>query len=207
LELSTPFDWGSNKVSSLSKPSGIPSQQQSVTFTGSDDPRFFVFGGTIANPNATSPAYIAPPTVNKPQFWYFDSISLEWTLATINGSSGVQNVVNGAATSDPIRNVGYYLDGQVNSDVVLNSPTVFVTGLVSFNFSDLSWKNETILGQSTVGGFMEYVPVGKKGILVAFGGENANAGTDGASAPLVSATFLLICGHREKQWLTQNVRT
>lgn len=200
LDLSAPLDWGSYEVFSLNKPSGIPSRANSATFTGSDDPRFFVFGGEIANQNTNSSNYTAPPTDNIPQFWYFNSSSLDWTLVTINESSGVENVFGGAVASDPNRNIGYYLDGEVTPEVVLDSPTVWVTGLVSFNFSDLSWKNETRPGQSTIGGFMEYVPVGKKGVLVTFGGGHANAGTDDFLV-LVSAKFLLISRHREKQWL------
>ncbi|KAK3350352.1 hypothetical protein B0T25DRAFT_263933 [Lasiosphaeria hispida] len=208
LDLTTAFDWANHRVFSDSKPRSTPNQQQGVAFTGNaSDGRFFIFGGSLGYTNSSAPDYVPPPVQNLRQFWYFDlrqSEQQHWTTATIDSASGVQNVVHGAAATDARRGVGYYLDGEINSDVVRSSPSYAVTGLVSFRFSDLSWKNTTTSRySSTVGGLMEYVPVGKQGILVVFGGKTADAGKDSSKATMNDMSLIRIYDIDSDSWYDQ----
>ncbi|KAM7212535.1 hypothetical protein V8F06_012074 [Rhypophila decipiens] len=55
--------------------------------------------------------------------------------------------------------------------------------------SDSTWRNDTVPGPAISSGFMEYLPVGRKGILVVFGGVLFPEGVaqDGAGIPQVVA--------------------
>jgi len=73
---------------------------------------------------------------------------------------------------DPIEGVGYYLSGRVNGTAV--------DGLLSCNLSKWNFKNKTIPWHSAAGAFLEYIPVGKKGVLVFFGGNSSTSTLVGA---------------------------
>ncbi|KAJ5893753.1 hypothetical protein N7495_005444 [Penicillium taxi] len=123
----------------------------------------YVFGGGFETPNNLVGAY--------------NTSTGEWKDVTVAG--GDFNFGNRFSTqfaTAPGANLGFVYGGS----------TPYMTGMIRFDASDpnqLSWTNETLTSGSNgielpniSGGTLVYIPAGKEGMLISFGGRNATAG-------------------------------
>lgn len=102
----------------------------------------------------------------------YNTTSGTWSNVSVSGGNfNYGNRTGGAAVSVPESGMSFFLGGAQD-----------LTGLVRLNASDaadLTWTNET-LGKGSYGTAvpdlsghnMVYVPAGKEGVLIAFGGSN-----------------------------------
>ncbi|KAF8534802.1 hypothetical protein BDD12DRAFT_983647, partial [Trichophaea hybrida] len=147
LQLDAPLAWSNYQVYSHPKPSYIPLQIAGVSFSrGESDTKFLVFGG---QPNAS--------------FWLYNTESTDWRSQGL----GVSNMSGGAATVDPNQGVGYYLGGQVDGKEM--------NELLSCDLSNWGVQKTTLPSNFGTHAFLEYMPVGEKGILVLFGGQSSTS--------------------------------
>ena len=100
--------------------------------------------------------------------WSYDVVSEVWTRE--QNADILTGLAAGAAATNPFTNEAYFLGGGQDSWILEGSPDFYVDGMVTLNMSDASWTNGTVPGPAISGGFMEYLPIGEKGILVVFGG-------------------------------------
>jgi hypothetical protein len=138
----------------------------------SSPPNFFAFAGNYPFNNASAISHVPPPS-------HVDEVGLLWSFNIDSGlwtkekSAGfVSGIQGGSSATNSFLNEGYYLGGMQDSWVLQNAPDVFFEGMMILNMTDVTWTNETIPGPSTLGAFMEYLPVGEKGALVVIGGRN-----------------------------------
>ncbi|KAF8248455.1 hypothetical protein K440DRAFT_642499 [Wilcoxina mikolae CBS 423.85] len=85
-----------------------------------------------------------------------------------------RQIVAGQWTDDTNAGASHYLGGLYNWETTAGlDPTSFqvVNGLLVLNYTDMNWRNETVIGDPTVRGFLNYLPIGQSGVLVNFGGE------------------------------------
>jgi len=123
----------------------IPHQTDGVSFSrGVSDMQFLVFGG-----------------YENSSYWIYNTESNVWT----EQMPQLSNIIQGGATVDPNQGIGYYLGGRVDNE--------WVDGLLSCDLSNWRFQNHTLPLNSLSGLFLEYLPVGKSGILVFFGGRNS----------------------------------
>jgi hypothetical protein len=154
------------------------------------DDKFYVFGGAYPKENTSSQYYQEPPERNAADLWSYSDSKQTWQLETPD-QSNVQRIIDGAGTIDYREGVIYYEQGQYKNEAIRGFPEgqLTVDGLLSIgtNNSKPIWKNETIPGGSSiVHGYLEYVPFGKRGLLISFGGLRYPKGTFNGASILVS---------------------
>ncbi|KAK4206145.1 hypothetical protein QBC37DRAFT_460941 [Rhypophila decipiens] len=133
-------------------------------------PRFFRFGGYYPMNNDSAIHFEpAPEHIDEVGLtWSYDVISQVWRRES--NADILTGLAAGASATNSFTNEGYFLGGGRDSWVLEGSPNFYVDGMVTLNMSDSIWGNDTVPGPAISGGFMEYLPVGRKGILVVFGG-------------------------------------
>lgn len=208
MDLTLPFNYSHYSVTSTNHPYDIPALAAGVAFVPSDasDTKFYTFAGNYPSANVSAISYTPPPQ-NFDQvglLWSYDTRSGLW--ATEYGAGIVTGLQGGSSATNPFLNEGYYLGGIQDNWVIKDSGGFFVEGMVVLNMNrtDQSWRNESVPGLSTFGAFMEYIPVGDQGALVAFGGQGYQAGILGGS-PSVSLEMsqIQVYDVARRTWKTQ----
>lgn len=103
---------------------------------------------------------------------------MDWTEQIPN----IGNVSQGTATVDTNQGVGYYLGGMLDETPVAR--------LLSCNLSNWVFQSQILPLNPFTGAFLEYIPVGKKGILVFFGGKNDSTPTVVSGLPFTCHLWL-----------------
>lgn len=166
---------------------------------------FFAFAGNYPSNNESAISYVPPPS-------HVDEVGLLWSFNVDSGlwtkekSAGfVTGIQGGSSATNSFLNEGYYLGGMQDSWVLENAPDVFFEGMMVLNMTEVRWTNETVPGGSTLGGFMEYLPIGEKGALVVFGGRNWPEGVANPDSSIANdMRQILIYDVSSKKWLSQN---
>jgi len=190
VDLDKDFEWANPPIQSFAKPDDVPSLSYGVTFVPDlSIPKFYIFGGVYNAFNNKSSRYKPPPQDSTGKLFSFDQRTEEWKEEDTVGFQPAQ-IAGGQSTVDTNRGVSYYLGGYYNPTTTasLIGPTwryLTVNGLLVFNSSDMSWRNETVAGEPTMRGFLNYIPLGLKGILVFFGGEKYAGGRYNSAGKLV----------------------
>jgi hypothetical protein len=175
LDLSIAFDYSNYTISSEPKPDTIPNLARGTSYgqTTPNAHKFFRFGGFY--PNFKSGPNFTPPPVNAEEVgltWSYDVISHNWYREPTETYTGLEW---GASTVNPITNEGYFLGGGQGTWVLQNKGvSFFVDGMMILNMTDGTWgdNNKTVPGPGIQGAFLEYLPLGEKGVLVSFAGMN-----------------------------------
>jgi len=181
-------------VQSTPKPSQIPSLISGTAFVPTQSSKFYIFGGVYKRDNLTSSRFQPPPSVGGELFSYSKDTG-EWTQEKTVGYQP-QQVALGLWADNNDANVSYFLGGLTNDETTSRLSSIAhdrlaVNGLLTLNFTDMSWKNESVAGDPTIRGFMHYIPLGEKGILVKFGGERSSAGRYNSASVLVCMMILI----------------
>ncbi|KAK5058746.1 hypothetical protein LTR84_011010 [Exophiala bonariae] len=208
MDLTQPFNYSHYTITSASHPYDIPALAGGVAYVPSDvsDTKFYAFAGNYPSTNISAISYTPPPQ-NFDQvglLWSYDTRSGLW--ATEYGAGVVTGLQGGSAATNPFLNEAYYLGGIQDNWVIKNSGGFFVEGMVALNMNrtDRSWRNESVPGLSTFGGFMEYLPVGDQGALIAFGGQGYQAGVLGGSPSVgLDMSLIQVYDAAERTWKTQ----
>jgi hypothetical protein len=169
IDLSTPFNWSNHVVKSIQKSLDFPNIVGGKLLGVSTGTQFALFSGWDYGYGNTG------------VYWIFNTQAAQWSL----GPTNVSAIAYGAVTVNQDSNTAYFLGGGVDDFVVKGSPTFAVNELLTFNLSDMSWKNDTGPGRISMDGLVEYIPVGKEGALVAFGGVTYGPGTASSTGPWV----------------------
>jgi hypothetical protein len=86
------------------------------------------------------------------------------------------------ATVDTNQGVGYYLGGRLDKTPVAR--------LLSCNLSNCVFQSQILPLNPFTWAFLEYIPVGKKGILVFFGGKSGSTPTVVSGLPFTCHLWL-----------------
>ncbi|KAF8535283.1 hypothetical protein BDD12DRAFT_753031, partial [Trichophaea hybrida] len=119
-----------------------------------------------------------------------------------------QQVATGQWAEDKDGGVAYYLGGLTSDETTsrLNAVThdqLVVNGLLTLNFTDMSWRNETVPGDPTIRGLMNYIPIGEREILIMFGGERFSEGRYNSASALNNISEIQIYDISTGKWYTQ----
>jgi hypothetical protein len=190
VDLSEPFNQTKFKFGSTTKPLELVSQDGDALVPDPAEDKFYVFGGRYATWNTSSNYFQKPPARNTGDLWLYDGSKRQWTLQETTGSK-IQRITMGAATVDYNTGIIYYVGGRYDNWVVRDfAATVYVDGLLTVDTSQPTptWTNKTIPidSASIYEGFLQYVPLGKEGILVRFGGWRFPKGSLNPGGVLVS---------------------
>ncbi|KAF8541018.1 hypothetical protein BDD12DRAFT_876284 [Trichophaea hybrida] len=207
VDLDKDFVWQDPPIQSAAKPDNVPSLSWGSTFVPDlSIPKFYIFGGVYNAQNNLSSRYKPPPQDPAGKLFSFDR-------RTRNGKRSIRGVSasanrGGMTTVDTNRGVGYYLGGYYDPATTASyiGPTwrwLVVNGLLVFNTSNMSWRNETVPGEPTVRGFLNYIPLGLKGVLVWFGGEKYAGGRYNSIGVLNSMSEINIYDIDSGTWHTQ----
>jgi hypothetical protein len=184
------FEWkGGPGLQSAPKPSEIPNLNEGTAFVPNKSSKFYIFGGVYKTENKTSSRYQPPPSGQGGKLFSYSSETGEWKEEETIGYKP-QQVASGQWAEDEDGSVGYYLGGLTSYETTsrLNAVTydqLVVNGLLTLNFTDMSWRNETVHGDPTIRGLMNYIPIGERGILIMFSGERFSAGRYNSASALV----------------------
>lgn len=171
LDLSTEFATdgflSNTTLQRTDMPQDVPWQTQGALFY--DNTTLYLFAGTSDEMPATQ------------AMWNYNVSSNKWNRP--NAAGGMFNFNNredGWYTSDPASGQSFFLGGQEGG---INGvyASRHVPGMVKFDASNpalLSWKNETqqsdsrrsLATPSSISGSMVFVRMGRKGVLIGFGG-------------------------------------
>ena len=121
------------------------------------------------------------------ELWSFDINPQLWATEKPGGSA--TGVAGGTYTMNPFTNEAYYIGGMQDSWLLSGAPDLYFDGMMVLNMTNLSWRNETVPGPSVFSGFLEWLPIGAKGALVAFGGWNYDEGVLSPTAIPVLTTI------------------
>lgn len=190
IDLKEPFNHTNFKLHSSTKPLEACTENGQVFVSKISEDKFYVFGGTYPKYNQTSELYQEPPERNTGDLWSYTLSTGIWYLETPD-QSNFQRITDGAGTIDYHEGVFYYAQGRYTNEVVWDFPDgeLSVDGLLSLHMTDKKpvWKNESILGGASVtNGYLEYVPLGKRGVLISFGEVRLPKGTLNGAGILVS---------------------
>ncbi|TGZ81509.1 hypothetical protein EX30DRAFT_395643 [Ascodesmis nigricans] len=108
----------------------------------------------------------------------------------------------GVMTFSPLELTTYYLGGSPSSDIQEDKTfPFFVPGMLKFH--DGMWENITIPEKFIMQrGFLEWVPFGRRGVLVSFGGMRANVGENSREALLRSMDEVDVYDIHSETWYT-----
>jgi hypothetical protein len=190
IDLNTPFNQTNFKLNYATKPLQALTEAGEAYVPNIFDDKLYIFGGSYPTGNKSSAYYQEPPEHNTGDLWSYSGLEKSWKIETSN-SSKVQRIADGAGSADYIEGVIYYAQGQYNNKVVRGFPNgvLPVDGLLSLSTLNPqpAWKNQTIRsGASVINGFLQYVPLGKRGVLIWFGGLRFPQGTFNGGEKLVS---------------------
>lgn len=189
--MNEPFNHINFTLGSTTKPPETYTEAGQAFVPKISDDKFYVFGGTYPMNNKSSEYFQEPPERNVGDLWSYSGSNRTWKLETPNYPN-VQRITDGSGTVDYLEEVIYYAQGNYIDAVVRDFPEgarLPVDGLLSLHTTDPQpvWKNETIPGGASVfKGFLHYVPFGKRGVLVFFGGERRPKGTFNGASEMVS---------------------
>ena len=113
---------------------------------------------------------------------------MDWTEQIPN----IENVSQGTATMDTNQGVGYYLGGRLDETPVAR--------LLSCNLSNWVFQSQLLPLNRFTWAFLQYIPVGKKGILVFFGGKN-----DATPTVVSRLSFACHLWLKLRQWLAADI--
>jgi len=193
--MSQTWDWKASdfpkKIEAVSRPNGSsvtlpPSLMRGALYQGlANDSRIYLYGGTAYMGNSSFPGY-TPPDSNPGTLWSFDPAKRTWGMHNISAQSPVRPN-HGSYADAPNLGMGFYLNGQIdrgswNSVNLTDNSTVKVPGMVVLNTVNQTAFNvstDNLENTGRVGGTMVYVPsIGRKGILVAIGGNVKDGAAD-----------------------------
>jgi len=190
LDLDKDFEWANDtRMQSAPKPSNIPSLITGAAFVPKlSSSKFYIFGGEYNAANKTSNHSQVPPSDGGGMLFSFNRDDGEWRMEETSGDQP-QQVDLGLWTDDTNAGVSYYLGGAYSKYTTssLSTDYLVVNGLLVLNYTDMSWRNETVPGDPTIRGFLHYLPIGESGILVKFGGERFTANKYNSASTLVCA--------------------
>lgn len=177
LDLNSKQTWQEMKLDSIATPEGKPPTQLSNIFSDKNGQIYFPNGGYVTL-NMTAKNFYEPPRENTPtdKVWSYNPKNDEWKQETFKGDKFV-NTVGSAGTNSPT--AAFSLNGYTNyMTTLLPSDDMLVPqeGMLKFDFETKTVKNITTPFPSMANGFLEYLPLGKEGILVAYGGSQYAAG-------------------------------
>ena len=132
----------------------------------------FFYGGYLSEKSGIS----VPPLAT----WRYDIAAKNWTRSGFWGTPLVR-LCQGGAVQSSVDQMAYYLGGSLNpagNPTFINTPGADVymdPGLIALNMNTLEWTNASTADMNTWGtigdGFVGLIDsVGKRGLLVAFGG-------------------------------------
>ncbi|KAF8242071.1 hypothetical protein K440DRAFT_640184 [Wilcoxina mikolae CBS 423.85] len=203
LDLRSPFNHTNFNLTYTVKPPLSFTESGSTFVPNPSTDKFYVFGGAYSKRNTSSPYYQEPPERNTADLWSYSDAKQSWQLETPN-QTNVQRITDGAGTVDTREGVVYYAQGQYTNEVVRGFPgeQLPVDGLLSVHVNDPQpvWRNGTIPGgAAVVNGYLEYIPLGKRGVLISFGGARFPQGT-------FNGAWLMLLGRRViRPWFLEAV--
>ena len=178
IDLTRPFTNNNSAVlNRFPKPRGAPTLNSNALWASAENDAFYNFGGI---PSFT--AYIAN-TLNN--IWKYTPSSEGGAYAAVPTSSSSSNPsLLGIRTASALSACGNgiaYILGGYNSVNATYPPVTPIPGLLVYNTTDNTWRNESALGYSAFGtalnGRMHFISsYGSSGLLVALGGEMTGPG-------------------------------
>ncbi|KAI1857621.1 uncharacterized protein JN550_013133 [Neoarthrinium moseri] len=152
--------------SNLSKNATIPSVNGGILWADDVNKKFYLFGGEY---------YQTPP--NELALYEYDTLNNDWNIIQ-NPPLSLNSPSYGAGVSVSDLGEAYYYGGWLSNNSVPNwtGPRMATTGLINYSMDQNQWSNMT--GPDNIGraeGAMVYVPVSDSGMLIYFGGVQANA--------------------------------
>lgn len=215
VDLSQAQDWNKPRISAAQKAESIPSLYIETLFRG--DPsssKLYSVNGVYQQASSqapysyrktalTDPKYRAPPD-KYTQVYSYDTKTGVWALEKMGGDQ-VLRVSHGQGTNDG-RGVSYYLDGSTGADQdssITDGGYYYFPGLLEFDWRNMQIRNHTHTMTPQSRGFLQYVPLGSKGVLLAFGGRNFQPAVNKPTNTLKSMGEISVFDIDTKTWHKQ----